>query len=545
VLDEHQQLLPIGVPGEIFIGGTGLATGYLGDENLTRAKFVSDSVSGQPGARLYRTEDRGRLLADGNLEFIERLDNQVKIRGFRIELGEVETVIAQHPSVRDVVVTVWNEGTDKRSLAAYVVSKPDLEAGTLNCFVQERLPDYMVPARIVMLEVLPITPSGKVDHRALPSPGSVDRGPEMESAWAPARTPLEEVLSGIWANTLKVDSVGVHDNFFALGGHSLLALQLIHEMNSAFGLELPVRLLFSEPTVAGQAREIERVRAAADQRRRANYPPLIPLRPHGSKPPFFLVAGGFGGEAELIIYAGLTRYLDSRRPFYGLRIRGVDDVVEPHESVEAMAAEHVAEIRRVQPHGPYFIGGSCVGGVVALEIAQQLHAQGETIGSLILVDSRYPSWSWLCKYLLWRIWYFGVLPLVQSRSQGQAKFLAQLKDKITMLFKPSPEQRVGGERIRIARKYLHRTIRYSPRTYHGPITLVLCEKQGSGDPTRVWRDVAGAGLHIQQVPGDHFTHLREYAAITAARLDACLDAASDRLRKGAGTETIGGDGVGT
>jgi amino acid adenylation domain-containing protein len=524
VLDEHQQLLPIGVPGEIFVGGAGLAFGYLGDEGLTAARFVPDCVSGQPGARLYRTGDRGRLLPDGSLEFLGRLDDQVKIRGFRIEPGEIEAALLQHPAVREAVVTVCGENVGYRRLAAYIVPESSHETGELRGFLQERLPDYMLPAHIVVLDALPITASGKVDRRALPAPADVD--PEQQEAtWAPARSPVEEVLTGIWANALKLERVGVRDDFFQLGGHSLLALQLIHEMKSTFGLELPVRLFFTEPTVGGQAREIERARAAADQRVRASCQTLVPLRACGSEPPFFLVAGGFGGEAELLVYARLVRYLNSRQPLYALRARGVDDLVEPHETVEGMAAEHIAAIRKVQPHGPYFIGGSCVGGIVAFEIAQQLRAQGEPIAGLILVDSGFPSWSSYLRNRVLDFWRSEVLPLVRSWRQSRAQFRTLIKEKIMILIAPSPEQRAGLAKTRIGRKYLRRLLRYSPRPYPGPVMLILCDGEKTRDSMRVWRDVVRGGLDIQHVPGDHFTHLREHAAVTAARLDACLKAA--------------------
>ena len=527
VLDEQQQLLPIGVPGEIYIGGAGLALGYLGDEALTAAKFVPDRISGQPGARLYRTGDHGRMLPDGNLDFIERLDQQVKIRGYRIELGEIESALLSCRGVSRAVVVVHETAPTEKRLMAYVVPaarKPT--AAELRAHLQQILPEYMVPNTYVLLDALPLAPSGKVDRKALLSFEDVEnaRGPEVVSA---ARTPLEAVLAGIWANVLEVERVGVHENFFALGGHSLLAMRLVQDMNSTFGVELPLRALFAGPTVSDQAREIERLRAAASQLQQpTHYPPLVPLRPHGSKPPFFLVAGGFGGEDELIVYAGLARYLDRQRPFYGLRIRGVDELVEPHETVEAIAAEHVAEIRRVQPHGPYFIGGSCLGGVVALEIAQQISAQGERVESLILIDSDYLSWSSFVRYRLWRIWHVEILPLMQSWRQSKAKFLSLLKEKILSRSSPSLEQKQGREKVRIGLAYLHSVRRYTPRPYHGPITHIMCE-EGARDLTSVWHGVARAGLDIQHVPGDHFTHLRKHAADTAARLNACLEAASN------------------
>jgi len=523
ILNEERQLQPQGVAGEIFIGGTGLALGYLGDAALTAEKFVPDPFSTDADARLYRTGDLGRWLPDGNLEFLGRMDDQVKIRGFRIEPGEIESALAQHPSVRAAAVVAREDVPGERRLVAYVAAKGGQPVSEMHRFLKERLPDYMVPAAFVILDALPMTPSGKVDRRALPAPELTER--VGEAAPVPARTPLEQELTGIWAKVLKVDRVGVHDDFFLSGGHSLLALQLIHEINSAFGLELPVRLLFTEPTLAGQACEIERALAAKDQGQRVTYPSMVPLRPGGSRRPFFLVAGGFGGEAELLAYAGLARHLDSQQPFYGLRARGVDELVEPHDTVENMAAEHIAEIRKVQPHGPYFLGGACVGGVVAFEIARQLRALGEEIGLLVLVDCQYPSWSGQLRIRFIEFWRNEVLSLVQCWRHSPAKFLAALDEKVRIRIAPSPEQKVGLKKVQIGRKYVGRMLRYAPKPYAGPVTLIVSEEQIARDPTRVWRDLARGGLDIQHVPGDHITHLREHAATTAARLEACLKAA--------------------
>jgi thioesterase domain-containing protein len=194
-----------------------------------------------------------------------------------------------------------------------------------------------------------------------------------------------------------------------------------------------------------------------------------------------------------------------------------------------MAAEHLAEIRKVQPHGPYFIGGSCLGGVVAFEIAQQLRAQGDLVGPLILVDSGFPSWSRLLRNRLIEFWSGEVLPLAQSWRRNPAQFRTKLKEKIMILTAPSPEQRIGREWTRIGRKYLRGLLRYSPRSYPGHVTLIVSEGQKTRDPTWMWRDLACGGLDVQYVPGDHFTHLRQHVAATAACLDACLDAAHSRL----------------
>ena len=386
----------------------------------------------------------------------------------------------------------------------------------------------MVPSAFVMLEALPLTPSGKVDRKALPPPQGGQR--EQKPIWTSARTPTEEVLAGIWENALGLERVGVHDDFFQLGGHSLLALQILHEMNSTFGLELPVRLFFAASTVAAHAREIERA-PAADRRNGTTVGTLVPFRAGGTESPFFLVAGGFGGEPELLVYARLARFLNRRQPFYGLRARCVDELVEPLETVEMMAAEHLSDIRKIQPHGPYFIGGACAGGVVALEMAQQLHSRGEVVGALILVDSSVPSWSAHLRYRLFRLWSLGLLPLLQSWRLSRSHFYATLNEKIMILTAPSPEQRVGREKVRIGLKYLRRLMRYSQQPYPGPATLIVCAERKSRDPARMWRDLILGELDVYHVPGDHFTHLRDHAVDTAACLDACLEQARDRLRK--------------
>lgn len=526
VLDDDRRPLPIGVPGEIFIGGTGLALGYLGDPDLTQAKFVPDTVSGRPGARLYRTGDRGRLLPDVNLDFIERTDDQLKIRGFRIEPGEIETVLARHPSVQAAVVTASGDDSPTPRLVAYVVPDGQEPLPPLRGYLLERLPDFMVPHAIVRIDALPMTAAGKLDRRALPP--TANAGPEARNISVPPRTPIEEVLSGIWESVLNLEGIGVHDDFFLLGGHSLLALALVHKISSVFGVNLAVRLLFTAPTIAGQAQEIEQLRAAATQGPPARYPLVVPLRARGQQSPFFLVAGGFGGEAELLVYARLVRYLSDRQPFYGLRIRGVDDLVEPHESVEALAAEHLQEIRRVQPHGPYFIGGSCVGGVVALEIAQQLRAQGEQVPLLMLVDSRFPSWASLLKNRVLEFWRGDFLPMARSLWRDRSQFRALLDERIAILTDPSQEQQIGRAKTLIGRKYLRTIMRYSPKPYFAPMTLLACE-EGVHDPGEIWRDVAHAGLDIESIPGDHFSHLRQHAAVTAARIDASLESARVRL----------------
>ncbi|QRK08315.1 amino acid adenylation domain-containing protein [Archangium violaceum] len=263
LLDRHMRPVPVGVPGEVYVGGDGLARGYLKRPELTAERFIPDPFSGRPGARLYRTGDLARHLPGGNLEFLGRIDNQVKVRGFRIELEEVEAVLGQHSDVREVVAMVREDKPGDKRLVAYVAPKPEREltVSGLRHFLREKLPEYMVPSIFVILEALPLTLAGKVERRALPVPEATRSAQQAD--FVPPSTPTEKTLAAIWAEVLGVKQVGLHDNFFELGGHSLLATRVSFRVNEAFQVELPLRGLFEEPTVAGLSRRIETIRWAA------------------------------------------------------------------------------------------------------------------------------------------------------------------------------------------------------------------------------------------------------------------------------------------
>jgi acyl-coenzyme A synthetase/AMP-(fatty) acid ligase/acyl carrier protein len=263
VLDGRGHPVPVGVAGELCIGGANVTRGYLGRPGPTAEAFVPDPFSPRAGARMYRTGDRARYLPDGNIEFLGRRDQQVKVRGFRVEPGEAEAALAEHPSVRQCVVLAHRDKAGDASLAAYVVLKGEQAEtlGALRDFLRERLPFYMIPSFFIPLEVLPLTPNGKVDRRALPAPDQTHL-PALGRFVAP-RTPEEATLCTLWADLLRVERVGVEDNFFELGGHSLLTTQLVSRVRSAFGVELPLRAVFENPTVAGLAEHLETLRWAA------------------------------------------------------------------------------------------------------------------------------------------------------------------------------------------------------------------------------------------------------------------------------------------
>ncbi|MEG4490496.1 amino acid adenylation domain-containing protein [Microcoleus sp. D3_18_C4] len=260
LLDSHLQPVPVGVAGELYIAGAGLARGYLNQPELTAEKFIGNSLTQEPETRLYKTGDLARYLPDGNIEFIDRVDRQVKLRGFRIELGEIEAALSHHPSVREAAVLLQENEPGNQRLVAYIVSHSKLSVQdsqlieSLRSFLKEKLPEYMIPSAFVLLKALPLTPNGKIDRQALPAPSIAAN---FTDTFVGPRTAGEEILAGIWSQLLNLKQVGIHDNFFDLGGHSLLITQLLAKVREIFQVELPLRVLFESPTVAGLAEKIE------------------------------------------------------------------------------------------------------------------------------------------------------------------------------------------------------------------------------------------------------------------------------------------------
>ncbi|QRO00996.1 amino acid adenylation domain-containing protein [Archangium violaceum] len=376
VLDARLRPVPQGIPGELYLGGKGLARGYLGRPDLSAERFVPNPFSSTPGARMYRTGDRVRWRADGQLEYLERIDFQVKVRGFRIELGEVEQALLQHPAVREAVALARDGGPDGKQLVAYVTGPADqLGASALRSFLRERLPDYMVPSAFVVLEALPLTANGKVDRQALPAP--------VPSAGAsrihiPHRDRTEMLLCGIWEELLNVHPIGIRDDFFALGGTSLVAVRLMHRIRETFGRTLPISALFSAKSVEELALLLR------EKQDPVAWTPLVPIQPGGKRRPLYCVHP-LGGT--VLGFGPLARRLGPDQPFFGLEhVRPG----KPPNRVEAMAAEYLAAIRKHQPQGSYRLAGKSVGGLVAVEMARMLQAEGQEVELLALLGTAVP-----------------------------------------------------------------------------------------------------------------------------------------------------------
>ncbi|MBX7255073.1 MAG: amino acid adenylation domain-containing protein [Candidatus Hydrogenedentes bacterium] len=381
VLDDRMRPAPFGVAGELYIGGVGLARGYLNRPELTEDRFVPNPFAQIPGERLYRTGDIVRYRMDGNLEFIGRTDHQVKIRGYRIELGEIESVLQDHPDVAETVVMAREDVPQDRQLVAYIVPRERNKSfnGELKSQLKKLLPEYMIPSAFVVLDELPMTPNGKVDLKALPQPEREDRN--MRGPVVLPRDAVELELVHIWEQVFDVRPIGVTDNFFDLGGHSLSAVYLMDQILQKFDRLVPPTALFESPTIEQMAAVLRN--QATDE----PVPVIVPIQPRGSKPPFFCVHPAPG---TVFCYMALAKHMGEDRPFYGIQAPSVNGARVVFDSIEETARHYVSAVRAVQPEGPYYLGGHSSGGVVALELARLLKAEGCEVGAVVLLDSIAP-----------------------------------------------------------------------------------------------------------------------------------------------------------
>ena len=409
VLDPRMNPVPVGVPGELFVGGAGVARGYLNQPAETREKFVLDIFSDTPGARLYKTGDLVRYLPDGNLEFLGRLDHQVKIRGLRIELEEIEARILEHKNVRQAVVTLREDPLSEAELVAYVVPAvpDDFEAEELRHFLAKKLPEAMVPSTVVMLEKLPLMANGKVNRQALTVPARAS-----EKQFSAPKTPLEAELLELWQEVLGKQGFGVTHNFFDLGGHSLLIAKLLLRIEQRFGRRLSLADVFQSPTVRQLAAILDR------RSEPVRHPAVVPVQPLGSKPPLFWVRGGS-------FLLPLAKRLGNDQPLLGLHLPAADACQLPAPyTLEDIAAGLVARMREVQPAGPYYIAGLCVNGVIAYEMARQLLSAGNEVSLLGLFDAQNPAfYQDFSQEGRWRVlWKRAQTQLANLRRQKWSEF---------------------------------------------------------------------------------------------------------------------------
>ncbi|MCB0210922.1 MAG: amino acid adenylation domain-containing protein [Anaerolineae bacterium] len=526
VLNAQQQLAGIGEVGEIYLRSPHLAGGYVGDEALTEARFITNPFTNLPHDRLYRTGDLGRYRPDGLVEFAGRTDRQIKIRGFRVEPGEVEHALAQHPHIKQAIVIARDDLPGGLGLVAYVV--PEIAAALapddLRMFLKAHFPDHMVPVAYVQLDTMPLTPNGKINYRALPSPDVTDI--KATDTFVSPRNPTEQQVTDIWQQLLQRNPISIHDNFFELGGHSLLAIRLFTQIEHTFGKKLPLTILFQSPTIAELAHVIAQNEVTIDA------PTLVPIQPGLAKPPFFCVHG-FGGG--VVGYGELARLLGSDQPVYGLQAKGIDGDEEPDTDVETMATRYVEAIRTVQPHGPYYVGGYCYGGVVAYEMACQLEAQGDVV-NVVAIFEGYAPLRGQNRDAIWRnpklimnfmhnmpYWLFDYLTL--SREQMWQRAARKVRShgknvmrKLGLSVAQSANdviddtRHLSADHLLMMEAQIRAMSSYNPGLYNGKVTLFRTRSQSlsrTPDFAMGWQKLAGGGVDVRRIAGSHHNILEQ------------------------------------
>jgi amino acid adenylation domain-containing protein len=477
VLDERRKLVPAGIGGELYIGGDGLALGYLGQPELTAARFVANPFE-KDGDILYRTGDKVRRHEDGSIDFLGRLDEQVKIRGFRVEIGEIEAALVRCEGVGLAAVTVRVEPGGEKQLVAWA-SPASLRAEELRRQLQQSLPAYMIPARIVVLDSMPLTASGKIDRRALVEI------PVVDNAGQAAVSPLAGRLTRLWEELLGVAPIGPHHDFFSLGGHSLLAVRLVDRVEREFGRKVPVSALFRAPTIAQLASLLE-------QEGGYSTAPVYEVQGGSGETPLFFFHGDWEGGLYLQKFA---RLIGEKRPFYAIAPHGLDGGEVP-ATVQAMAAERLEALLLHRPEGAFILGGYCAGGLVALEAARQLQERGRIVERVILLDSvadraGHIPWTGLKRRLrAWR----GAQP-----QMGHVDWSS-----------PGPAA------------YARCAARYRLTSYSGNCTLIFTkDNPWEYDPELPWRR-AMTQVEVRWVPGTHETAVTTNLETTAQAIRASL-----------------------
>jgi len=531
VLDVHLNLLPVGVPGELYVGGPGVARGYLNRPAETAERFIADPFQRTPGARLYKTGDLVRWLPDGTLELLGRLDHQVKIRGFRIELEEIEAVISDYPEVRQVAVALREGKEGEPGLVAFVVplNATQFDSDKLRSFLSKRLPEPMVPSAFVTMETLPLMPNGKLDRQALTAEQTVSA-----TTFVPPENALQSELVEVWKAVLGKQEIGITDNFFDLGGNSLLVAKLLLRIEQRLGKALTLANIFQAPTIRQLAGLV------GGQEIPLHHPAVVPIQPEGSKPPLFWVRGG-------PLFLPLAHRLGTDRPLLGLHLPASEAArLQVPYKLEDIAGALLRCMREVQPKGPYFIAGLCVNGVIAYEIARQLIEQGEEIALLVVFDAQNPAYyedfsQESRSELLRRRVGFQFSNLRRSGLPGLADFLTDrvigVRRRLSVRYWRALHafhRRVSIERLEDLEHIVHpASFVYRPKPYPGRVVFFQSTDWPKGrywDFHASWNGMIGGDLELHKIRGGHESMFHEENVdLLADKLRVCLkDAEMDK-----------------
>ena len=529
LLDDAGRKVGFSEVGEIVVRSRYLSPGYWRRPELTEVKFKPDSSTGDE--RLYFTGDLGLMLSDGCLIHKGRKDFRLKIRGYGVDLVEVQNSLREHSAIKDTVVVGRQNETEETLIIAYFTSSNQQCPTTseLRKFLSKTLPDYMIPSAFVRLDVMPLTPNGKIDRRALPEPGKAR--PQLDVAYVVPQSEVETQLAQIWCEVLSLDQIGVNDNFFDLGGHSLLAVRLVSEVEKRFGKRVFVATLLKSPTIVELARVIRECNETTPS-------PLIAIQPSGSKPPFFCVHGTDS-------YVQLARYLGPDQPFYGLA-QHLEGRKVRYTRIENIAEYYLREIQAVQPMGPYYIGGHSIGGLIAFELARQLQQKQQEVALLVLLDSgaprnqrpvlNEPSMAGLSLRRL-RDKFDTVRWTAKQKLLKDAKTTAcEFYHRIGIPLPPSL-QIFYVDQVVYGRIYAEAHRIYLPQSYSG--RAVYLKSEDTRERVAGWEKLMTDGLEIRQVPGDHFSMLAEpHLQSLAQTLKDSLTKAQTGVRTGTQTGKV-------
>ncbi len=508
LLDEKLRAVPQGVIGELYVAGAGVGRGYLNNPELTRERFIPNPFAADRSEKMYKTGDLGRRRPDGTLEFLGRADDQVKLRGFRIELGEIEVALGSHPEIQSCKVMAREDTPGNMQLVAYVIAQqnesPAVE--TLRTHLKQRLPDYMVPAYFVFLNYFPLTPHGKIDQRALPAPSH--RDVSTSGTLVPPQTETQKKLAAIWAAMLKTDRVGITDDFFDIGGNSLLAIRLSLQIPEVFGVSLPMSAFFPSATVESLALAIENHEVAS---KGLGY--AVAVQGKGPEVPIFWLGPPARGVA-------LSDRMGTGQPFYdvGFEPRSVGLLEAPFR-MEDIAAHLVLAVREKRPHGPYRLGGFCLGAMLAVEVARQLTEAGEEVAQLIMLEPLNPMqpskarlavsvrrMSIRVKFRLRELRRLGIRELpgyVRGRMTG-VKCL--LTDVAWGIVARSNFKNPAAQSPDLRKLLYFAASAYCPQPLACPAIVFRCADWpmlSAGDPFFGWRRLLQGPAESYEIPGDH------------------------------------------
>jgi len=539
ILDKFLKPLGPGIAGEIYIGGDGVAKGYLNRPELTAEKFMDDPFTKVPGAKMYRTGDLGKFMHDGEIECLGRIDAQVKIRGYRIETGEIEFQLEQEKDIKEAVVIARPDQLGVDKLVAFIV--PDLDhlanvtAATQvqnwKDSLKKSVPDYMVPDNFITMPAMPLTPNGKVDRKALAKHGVVIT--EDVHIYVAPRTDIEKLLTHIWIEYLGVKKIGVHDNFFELGGHSLIAVKVMGRIEKETGKRLPLATLFEAPTVEKLAQMFEPGKSIT-------WDSLVPIKPKGNKMPLYMV---HGAGLNVLLFNTLAMNMSPEQPVYGLQAKGLDGIDEPLNKIEDIAAHYIAAIIEQNPSGPYALAGYSFGGIIAFEMARQLEALGKEVKMLAMFDTyayRSPHYDQALvklfkqsKFFIKRFFYTFTFSngfkytLVNTGTNVKRRFIRYYWN--LRYGKNQTQAGIFGysNKVDVMNEYAEKYYQLKP--YNIAVDVFRAENKTffmDDFESLGWKPYALKGVNIHKIPGEHNTIFKSpNDKIFASILQKCLDEA--------------------